>query len=182
MKKICLLCDPRELDSAKRIRYIGVSKNPINRLRGHISSARRGDDHPCSIWIRELLSVGISPTLEPVVDLNLSEAEAIRHWTARGAALTNISRGISKKSPPPSVRLWSERSRKILINAIGKRIRTLRLEERLSLEHLAILAGITYQALSRYEHGLVLADVNTIEKIAKALKCKAGWLAYGDEK
>ena len=56
-----------------------------------------------------------------------------------------------------------------LINALGKRVRELRAERKLSMEKLAELSGIDYRQLSYVELGEVNTTISTASAIAKGL-------------
>ena len=65
---------------------------------------------------------------------------------------------------------------------IGRRILKRRGELKMTRLELCALLGIVKQQLDRWEHGKVEPSPTTIKKLGKAMKCKAGWLAFGDEK
>lgn len=64
---------------------------------------------------------------------------------------------------------------------IGRRITKRRSVLSMSRLELCAILSIVKQQLERWEHGKVEPSVTTVKRLAKALKCKAGWLAYGDE-
>lgn len=70
----------------------------------------------------------------------------------------------------------------ILAVQIGRRITKQRAAIGMSRLELCAIMGIVKQQLERWEHGKVEPSVTTVKRLAKALKCKAGWLAFGDEK
>lgn len=60
------------------------------------------------------------------------------------------------------------------IKALGERIRSIRTQKNITLEHLATECDIEYVQLSRIERGLINTSVSHIYVIAKALgvSCK----------
>jgi hypothetical protein len=65
------LVDPR--DAA--VRYVGMTKNPKNRFRGHITEAKERDNTDKKRWIRGLLAAGTQPVLA-IVGSAPTETEA----------------------------------------------------------------------------------------------------------
>lgn len=64
----------------------------------------------------------------------------------------------------------------------GKRIKQKRTEKGLSQEALADLCGWESRTrISNYEHGISEPKLADFKRLAKALKVKAAWLAFGDE-
>lgn len=61
----------KEPDTEK-IRYVGVSNNPKNRLRTHFCSAKTGNTHR-ACWIRSLVRRGLKPVLEIIDEVLDSE-------------------------------------------------------------------------------------------------------------
>lgn len=57
-------------------------------------------------------------------------------------------------------------SKKINLNKLGKKLRQLRLERRLSQQEVANFVGIHFATLARYESGERLPDVNMLKKLA----------------
>lgn len=83
-----------------RIRYIGKTKNPANRLYRHLSNAARGCENQRSYeWIRELQRKGLRPSLEiiftvPIAeDWRAHERRVIADARAKGWPLTNTAAG-----------------------------------------------------------------------------------------
>lgn len=74
------------------------------------------------------------------------------------------------------------RTTNILAVQIGRRIAKQRSALSMSRLELCAILSIVKQQLERWEHGKVEPSITTVKRLAKALKCKAGWLAYGDEK
>ena len=89
---IYTLCDPRD----SIVRYIGYSKDPKGRLRGHIQ-----DTNQCHRvhWIQKLISEGVRPTVEileeclPGEDFKAKEIEWIAAYKAIGFDLVNGTDG-----------------------------------------------------------------------------------------
>jgi hypothetical protein len=71
MYNVYHLVDPRD----KSVRYVGMTKNPKNRLRSHIAEAKERNNTSKKKWIRELLSLGMQPVMA-VVGMAPSEIEA----------------------------------------------------------------------------------------------------------
>lgn len=89
----CLL-DPRD----KAIRYVGVSHNGIQRLRAHLSVARRRLPGHKNCWILSLLNDGVKPEYQVVEsgigpDWKESESRWIKHFRDSGCKLTNMTEG-----------------------------------------------------------------------------------------
>jgi len=59
MYQVYHLVDPRNAV----VRYVGMTRNPKNRLRGHIAEAMERDNTEKKRWIRELLAAGMQPVL-----------------------------------------------------------------------------------------------------------------------
>ena len=67
---VYVLCDPRETDPVKRVRYVGVTKRGLDvRLAGHL--ADKAKTHKCN-WIMSLRALGLTPTIE-LVDSGFGE-------------------------------------------------------------------------------------------------------------
>ena len=64
---------------------------------------------------------------------------------------------------------------------IGKNIREVRLEKKLSQEELARKCGFSNTTLSAYENSRKIPNLSTIAKIAKVLEVTIERLYYGDE-
>lgn len=58
---------------------------------------------------------------------------------------------------------------------LGKKIKLARVEADMTQEHLAKATGILQKSISRYETGLALPTLETLEKIANALKKPFGY-------
>lgn len=65
---------------------------------------------------------------------------------------------------------------------IGRRIVLRRTELDLTRAELSLVLGITHQQLAMWEGGKKEPTATTLKRLGKALRCKAGWLAFGDEK
>lgn len=96
---IYALLDPRyEGEHPKRIRYIGKSDDPKQRLSGHKSEARSGTNSHKAKWIRSLFQEGLSPTSKILAEVPVSEWENqergyIRTFWKLGFELTNGTPG-----------------------------------------------------------------------------------------
>lgn len=98
---VYVLCDPRETDPVRRIRYVGVThKEPSYRLAKHIDDVKwgKGQTHKKN-WIKNLLTVDLSPTIE-IVDPGTeasawgrSEMSWIDYFRQKGCPLTNTTKG-----------------------------------------------------------------------------------------
>ena len=58
---------------------------------------------------------------------------------------------------------------------LGKKIKLARVELDLNQSELATKIGAKQKSISRYENGLSMPSIDTLMKIAKALKKKAGY-------
>lgn len=89
-------------DETGRIRYVGVTADPAQRLGRHIRESRRADTHR-SVWIRSMLSAGKMPTLRVVESGVVDWNEAERRWIAKyrneGCDLVNGNDGGRAVSP-----------------------------------------------------------------------------------
>lgn len=88
---IYALKDPRN----GAVRYIGKSKNPEKRMRGHLRS--KPGTHKAH-WIMELTAIGITPLLEildrvPETQWEFFECAYIKVYREAGAKLTNGTEG-----------------------------------------------------------------------------------------
>lgn len=117
------LCDPRETDPVKRVRYVGKTKNTDHRLAQHISESRRGEKtHKCN-WIRSLLELGLFPLIE-IIDpgsecraWDRTEVDWIKYYQTMGARLTNGTKGGDGVNLVVA-RKWSEEERAKHIRAM----------------------------------------------------------------
>jgi group I intron endonuclease len=94
------LWDPRN----GRLRYVGKSDNPKQRLIGHVSIAKK-ELNPCASWIRSLLKQDLRPLVTVLEEVPVSEWEATeRHWIEKcrdlGIKLTNLLDGGEGGSVP----------------------------------------------------------------------------------
>ena len=92
---VCIyaLIDPR----TNQVRYIGKANEPSERLRQHISSARRQESHKAR-WIKELLALNLQPVLKVLEETTGDAWEALEvKWIADarrlGWPLTNYAAG-----------------------------------------------------------------------------------------
>jgi transcriptional regulator with XRE-family HTH domain len=56
------------------------------------------------------------------------------------------------------------------IEAFGKNLRTIRTSKKMSMEKLALAAGIEYSQIFDIEHGKINTTISTVHSIAKALE------------
>lgn len=63
-----------------------------------------------------------------------------------------------------------------LIKALGRRVRDLRLERKLTMEKLAELSGIDYRQLSYIELGQTDASLSTLHALCKGLDISLSFL------
>ena len=68
------------------------------------------------------------------------------------------------------------------MNTVGKHIKTVRLEKKISQEELAEKVFTTRQTISNYETGKSAPDLGMIAALAKALEVDSEVLLYGDRK
>jgi hypothetical protein len=95
---IYALIDPRETDDVNSIRYIGKTNDPNKRIGRHLACARNGSRTHCHNWIRQLLAVGLTPTVSILetttrVAATYREREWIAHLRTAGCPLTNLTDG-----------------------------------------------------------------------------------------
>lgn len=88
------LADPNTL----RIRYVGKSNNPKERLTGHLSERSLHTKNEKNAWLRSLLEQGLRPVLIILQEITHGcWAEAERAWICilrmQGCKLTNTSDG-----------------------------------------------------------------------------------------
>jgi len=82
-----------------KIRYIGKSINPEERLREHIRTAKSGAQHHCANWIRKLLKADLQPSVRVIEEVTEgdswqdAEIRQIALHTAKGHKLTNATIG-----------------------------------------------------------------------------------------
>lgn len=63
---------------------------------------------------------------------------------------------------------------------LGARLFQTRREAGLGLIRLGKLAGVSHSTIGDIEKGRQLPAVDTVERLARALKVRASWLAFGD--
>lgn len=100
---IYALSDPRSL----RVRYIGQSIDPRQRLIGHLS-APKSDWTPKTRWLRKLAALGLKPILTVIDEVEASMAdEAEVRWIAafKAVGILNLSPGGFRIDYTPEVRL-----------------------------------------------------------------------------
>jgi transcriptional regulator with XRE-family HTH domain len=68
-----------------------------------------------------------------------------------------------------------------LINALGQRVRILRMEKKLSMERLAELSEIDYRQVSYVELGQTDASISTLSALCKGLEISLAELMNADE-
>ncbi|WP_374949824.1 helix-turn-helix domain-containing protein [Mucilaginibacter sp.] len=68
-----------------------------------------------------------------------------------------------------------------LINALGQRVRNLRLQKKLSMERLAELSDIDYRQVSYVELGQTDASISTLSALCKGLEISLAELMDADE-
>lgn len=109
---IYVLCDPRVDDPLLRIRYVGVTARTAHkRLVAHLGETRRGGcTHKCN-WLRELLALGLRPTIEAIdpgtVERRWDKTEIawVKHFREMGCPLTNATDGgRGSLNPSPEIR------------------------------------------------------------------------------
>lgn len=108
---IYALCDGRESDPVKRVRYIGQTVRTLaQRLRRHAADARRGEQTRRARWMRSVWATGGHVLIEAVIVVPSSawgtaEQEQIATLRARGCDLTNLTDGgEGMPNPAPETR------------------------------------------------------------------------------
>lgn len=103
MTYIYALCEP----GTRRVRYIGMSKDPARRLRQHISRANKGLASPLGEWVRSLSGKPNLVVLCETAEAFWQDDEKtyIRAARALGMPLVNSSEGgDGTVNPPPETR------------------------------------------------------------------------------
>lgn len=65
---------------------------------------------------------------------------------------------------------------------IGDRVRLVRLQRRMTVDALAARAGVTPRTIYGLDDRKAGPDLDTVERIARALEVEPGWLAWGEPK
>ena len=133
------LCDPRNL----KLRYIGRSKDPQQRLKGHLKEARntRHTSHKIN-WIRSLLSQRISPDIfvidkVPDSEWRFWEPWYVSYFKSIGCDLTNMLLGGEEGEMTDEIRkkISVANTGKILKESTKQKLRELRVGTILTQEH-----------------------------------------------
>ncbi len=96
---IYVLCDSREADPIRRIRYVGRTVWPISRrLSAHCYSAQHGGRTRTACWIRSVMATGGQIRIEPIATVpvawsDAAEIDLIAKHRALGCRLTNHTDG-----------------------------------------------------------------------------------------
>jgi hypothetical protein len=99
MATIYVLCDSREADPIKRVRYVGQTVMKLHRrMRRHWEVADRGERTYRAAWMREVRNNGGQVLIEPVAcvpagTVGSAEIEYIAKARAAGCPLTNATLG-----------------------------------------------------------------------------------------
>ena len=155
-------------------RYIGMSRNPKQRLVSHLSKG--ASDSVCE-WVK---SIGYQPGLEILESLG-SESEARsaeRAWIVRlrgaGLNLLNKQEGTSIMALSTVV----PRS----VDGLPERLRLLRQANNLTQHQLAYVSGVDHPAINRIENGKKLNIApKTAVALADSLGCSLDYLLTGKE-
>lgn len=128
--RIYVLRDPRGPRGLRGVRYVGKTEKDLReRLRKHLIDAQRGSHFHCHRWIRQLLAVGLEPTINLLWEVSAAvadaaERDAISRLRDQGARLTNMTDG--GEGPKGHSHSWQTRVRL----SIRHRGRTLTAEHR----------------------------------------------------
>lgn len=99
-------------DPTGEVRYIGISKNPVDRVKRHFRECRYGSTKRKN-WLRSILMRGEGPfysVLEWTSDWDEAEKRWIAYFKASGADLVNgngggkTHKGTSVPNPHPTIR------------------------------------------------------------------------------
>lgn len=96
---IYALCDSRESDPVRRVRYVGQTIQPLRqRLGAHWRVARAGEDTHRARWMRCMESAGAAVIIEEILRVpglfaDVAEIDCIARFRNAGADLTNTSAG-----------------------------------------------------------------------------------------
>lgn len=89
---IYALLDPRD----RQVRYVGMTKNPAQRMARHLVEARRKGRTKRLEWVRSLVIAGVEPEMievERTSDWHEAEQFWIAYFRAMGADLVNGNEG-----------------------------------------------------------------------------------------
>lgn len=155
------------------IRYVGKSTNPRQRLKAHISGAkRRAYDHHTARWIRRLLSDGLRPSLVILREVQADERwqdverETIASAESQGWRLTNSTlggEGLDYADPEDEARYRANLSRGMAVYSAspeGKARLKKMVEAALRPEALARRNASIRAAAAKPEHRRKMANVN----------------------
>jgi DNA-binding XRE family transcriptional regulator len=192
MAAVYILCDPREDDQIKRVRYVGVSVDPGKRMVRHLAGM---DTANVKGWLQRLAKVRLEPTMEVIEPCNWTskgvcpvEIKWISFYEAMGADLLNVMR-ISRLPmtviEPPARRAHESRRDNAytgdLAVAFSLRLARARKAAGMSQEQLAEAAQLPCATIRAWERGdgrQVRADL--VQAAARALGSRPGALLYGD--
>lgn len=167
MYSVYTLADPHD----GTIRYVGMSKQPIQRFAQHLLGNDGNDEK--ATWIRELMQDNFMPIftilekVETWEEANKREIQWIRHYIELRMPLTNLAiahqdvvkrkRKIEPVQSQLNLRYWRER-------------------RKLTVQELSEKSGVATKTISDVEcHGLMPRH-KPIERLSVALKIPAGKL------
>lgn len=164
------LCEP----SDGKIRYVGKSKNPAQRLEAHRSKSASSAN--VRSWIE---SLGGDPQLEILQELPdetaalVAEQKTIARLRASGVKLLNALRAASGAST----------QRRARFSGFGDRVLARRLELNIGQNELGELVEFSQGGLSRIECGhRPYVSAETAVLLARALDVSVEWLVTGEER
>jgi predicted GIY-YIG superfamily endonuclease len=161
MYSVYTLADPRD----NLIRYVGMSKQPVQRFAQHLLGNDQNDEK--TAWIRELMQDDLMPTLtiiekvETWEEANKREMQWIRYYIEVGMPLTNLAIGHLH---------MVKRKRKIEAVQSQLNLRYWRERRKFTVLELSEKSRVATKTISDIEcHGLMPRH-KTIERLAVALK------------
>lgn len=158
-----------ECPLARKIRYVGKSKDPYKRFEAHVSVASAGDDR--QEWLAGLKTRELRPILrllEEVPEERASKTESawIVTLLSEGHPLTNKTyRGVQRSV----LQRYRDALGDEFVEQLGSQIKNLREARGLSQTKLAQRAGLNPTTVNQIETGRREPHTYTLGKIANAL-------------
>jgi group I intron endonuclease len=127
---VYILIDP----IANQVRYVGISKDPSKRFKGHLFTSNLIKNTHKNNWIKKLKSCGMKPTLSVIEQVSFDEWPAkerywIKYYKDIGCDLTNATIGGEGVLEP------SEETRQKIRNAFLGRKLTQEQKDKISKAH-----------------------------------------------
>lgn len=193
MGAVYILCDPREDDPIRRVRYVGVSVDPVVRLEQHCAAG----SERLRRWVAQLRKARHEPELLIIEPCDWAgtgvcpvELKWISFYWALGAPLLNVDRvprlpadAEAGKPPPPLADPCGNDFTADLGVAFGKRLKDAREAAQLTQQDLADKSGVNRVTIANWEAGEGGgARADQVKAVAAALKVHPGDLLFGVER